>query len=77
MIRQQQIAANAIEKNSSLAVPPGTPAWITGDLIETTIRVWQPFYNEPVTIEVAVEMLIRVGQLFGTLCPKGHFSKET
>lgn len=57
-------------------VPPGTPEWITGHLIEATIRVWQPFYNEPVTTEVAVEMLIRVGQLFGTLCPRDAFPKE-
>ena len=57
--------------NNTLAVPPGTPSWITGPLIEATVRVWQPFYNEPITTEVAVEMLIRVGQLFGTLQPKG------
>lgn len=54
-----------------MTVPPGTPAWITANLIEATIRVWQPFYNEPITSEVAVEMLLRVGQLFGTLCPPG------
>ena len=63
--------------SANAVVPPGTPAWITGALIEATIRVWQPFYNEPVTTEVAVEMLIHVGQLFGTLCPKGSSSERT
>lgn len=65
--------------NTARSVPPGTPAWITGDLIEATIRVWQPFYNEPITTEVAVEMLIHVGQLCGALFPKVAFSrfKET
>lgn len=57
--------------DTALSVPPGTPNWITSDLIEATVRVWQPFYNEPITSEVAVEMLIRVGQLFGALSPKG------
>lgn len=52
-------------------VPPGTPTWITRPLIEATVRVWQPFYNEPITSEVAVDMLIHVGQLFGALSPKG------
>jgi hypothetical protein len=59
--------------NTAMSVPPGTPAWITGDLIEATIRVWQPYYNEPITSEVAVEMLIHVGQLLGALQPKGTF----
>ena len=65
--------------NTALSVPPGTPTWITGDLIEATVQVWQPYYNEPITSEVAVEMLIHVGQLFGALYPKVAFStsKET
>lgn len=65
--------------NSTPSVPPGTPAWITGDLISATVHVWQPYYNQTITPEVAVEILIRVGQLFGTLCPKVSFSnsKET
>ena len=73
------LTQHAAVSTASASVPPATPAWITGDLIETTIRVWQPFYNEPITTEVAVDMLIRVGKLFGTLCPKVAFSssKET
>lgn len=57
-----------------MTVPSGAPAWITSSLIGATIQVWQPYYNEPITNEVAVEMLLRVGQLFGTLCPPGSQS---
>lgn len=60
--------------NAARSVPPGTPTWITGDLLEATVRVWQPYYNEPITNDVAVDMLIRVGQLFGALSPKGVLS---
>ncbi len=49
------------------AVPPGTPAWITRDLIDKTISVWQRFYSARLTAADAVEMLISVGNLFGVL----------
>ncbi|MBC7819872.1 MAG: hypothetical protein IAG10_23560 [Planctomycetaceae bacterium] len=74
MVRLKSSAADSI---AAAKVPPGTPAWITGDLIEATIRVWQPHYSEPITHEVAVQMLIRVEQLFGALCPRDAISKET
>jgi hypothetical protein len=45
-------------------VPPGAPAWVTADLIAETIRVWQPGYNEPITADEALGILLRVGQLF-------------
>ena len=72
-----RLTSSTADSLAAAEVPPGTPAWITGSLIEATIRVWQPFYNEPITAEVAVEMLLRVGQLFSTLSPKGAFQKET
>lgn len=49
------------------AVPPGTPAWITRDLIDKTISVWQRFYSARLSAADAVEMLISVGNLFGVL----------
>lgn len=48
-------------------VPAGTPDWITAELIEQTIRVWQPYYAEVVTSEVAVTMIQTVGRLYQAL----------
>lgn len=49
------------------AVPPGTPPWITRELIDKTISVWQRFYSNRLTAADAVEMLISVSNLFGVL----------
>ena len=39
-------------------VPAGTPDWITAELIEQTIRVWQPYYPAMLTPEEAVTMIL-------------------
>ena len=38
-------------------VPAGVPDWITAELIERTIVVWQPYYDEVLTPEVAATMI--------------------
>ncbi len=48
-------------------VPAGTPDWITPELIERTICVWQPFYAAILTPEEAVTMILNVGRLFDVL----------
>jgi hypothetical protein len=48
-------------------VPPGSPSWVTSDLIADTIRVWQPYYRTPLTSADALEMIMNVGQLFEVL----------
>jgi hypothetical protein len=48
-------------------VPAGAPDWITQELIEATIRVWQPYYAELLTPEEAVTMIQNVGRLFSAL----------
>jgi hypothetical protein len=48
-------------------VPTGTPDWITVELIEQTIRVWQPYYEAILTPEEAVTMILNVGRLYGVL----------
>ena len=48
-------------------VPAGTPDWITAELIEQTIRVWQPYYEATITPEEAVTMVLDVGRLFEAL----------
>jgi len=45
-------------------VSAGTPAWITAELIEQTIRVWQPYYQAVLTPEEAVTMILNVGRLY-------------
>jgi len=45
-------------------VPAGTPDWITPELVEATIRVWQPYYRAILTPEEAVTMILNVGRLY-------------
>jgi hypothetical protein len=52
------------------ALPPGTPQWITMDLVRETIRVWQPYYSAPISLDDAVTILSRIGQLFSVLSEK-------
>ena len=56
-----------IREDATSIVPAGTPDWITAELIEQTIRVWQPYYAEVVTSEVAVTMIQTVGRLYQAL----------
>ena len=48
-------------------VPAGSPDWITAELIEQTIRVWQPYYEAVLTPEEAVTMILNVGRLYQAL----------
>lgn len=48
-------------------VPAGTPDWITAELIEKTIRVWQPYYADLLSPEDAVTMVLTVGRLYQAL----------
>jgi hypothetical protein len=46
-----------------VTVPPGAPPWISGELIEETLRVWQPYYAELLTVDDAVAIIQAVKQL--------------
>ena len=48
-------------------LPAGTPDWITAELIEQTIRTWQPYYATLLTPEEAVTMIQTVGRLYQAL----------
>jgi hypothetical protein len=48
-------------------VPAGAPDWITPELVEATIRVWQPYYEALLTPEDAVTMILNVGRLYQVL----------
>jgi hypothetical protein len=43
------------------------PAWITPELIDHTIRTWQPYYATRLTPEDAVTMILNVGRLLDVL----------
>jgi hypothetical protein len=55
-----------------LSVPSGAPSWVTLELIEDTIRVWQPYYEQPLTVEDALSILMNFGQLTDVLSEGGH-----
>jgi hypothetical protein len=52
---------------AAVAVPPGTPRWISAELIAETIRTWQPYYQEPLTPEDAIAMIRNIGRLVDVL----------
>ena len=45
----------------------GLPAWISSELIEDTIRVWQPYYEQPLTVDDAIQILLCVDRLVDVL----------
>lgn len=53
--------------NDTVVVPPGTPEWVTVELIRLTLKVWQKYYKEPLSTQDAVTILLNAGQLFGIL----------
>ena len=46
---------------------PGLPQWVTDDWIDETIRVWQPYYKDPLTINDAVEIILSWDRLLKVL----------
>lgn len=65
--RNQQRDCEAREDARSSIVPAGAPDWITAELIERTIAVWQPYYADVISPEEAVTIIIDVGRLFDAL----------
>ena len=43
--------------------PAGAPTWVTAELIEKTIRVWQRFYEAPLTVDDALGIILNVSGL--------------
>ena len=60
-------SSSAQRRKSSPSANSGVPTWITPELIELTLRVWQPYYSQPLTTADAVAMLLDVAQLFNIL----------
>jgi hypothetical protein len=49
------------------SLPRPLPGWITPELIVETRAAWQPYYEEDLTDEQAVALLIPVGVLYEIL----------
>lgn len=61
------MATSAQKLPSEATLPAGAPDWVTAELIEHTIRVWQPRYPEPLTRDDALAIILNVGRLFEVL----------
>lgn len=48
-------------------LPSGTPSWITHELVELTLKVWQPYYAEPLFVDDALTILRNAGTLMDVL----------
>lgn len=55
------------DEAASVVDPAGLPAWITPELIEETVKVWQPYYQSQLAAGDAVEILTSVGYLLSAL----------
>ena len=58
-------------KPLSLTLPAGAPQWVTIELIEHTIRVWQPFYRDQLIPEDALEIIMGIGRMVEVLSSGG------
>lgn len=67
MARRNQQRDCQIREDATSIVPAGSPDWITPELVEATIRTWQPYYEAILTPEDAVTMIMGVGRLFEVL----------
>ncbi len=43
------------------------PAWVTEELIRATLKVWQPFYDNSLTRDDAIGIILSAGRLLGAL----------
>ncbi len=48
-------------------VPAGSPSWVTEELVEQTLKTWQPYYSHQLIESDALEMIMGVDQLFGVV----------
>lgn len=53
-------------------VPAGAPHWVTPELIEHTLRVWQPFYEDQLIPKDALEIIMSVDRVVELLSSGGR-----
>jgi hypothetical protein len=67
MRRKSDRTPNPVQQPVPPSVPSGAPSWVTLELIEDTIRVWQPRYGQPLTAEDALSILMNFAALADVL----------
>jgi len=61
----------ADSETTAVVIPNGAPPWITEQLIEKTLEVWQPYYSYRLTSEDALVIIKNVGRLFDSMSRGG------
>lgn len=56
---------NQKAKTQPSPLPQGLPPWITAELIQETIEVWQPYYEKTLTPKDAAAIIRNVAILLG------------
>lgn len=67
LVRQEQPDTAREPDGDGRAMPAGTPAWITPELVRLTQRVWNPRYQRAISHDEAITILLSVGRLFDFL----------
>jgi len=48
-------------------LPAGTPTWISAELVEMTLKTWQPYYRKLLTIDDAIGIIRDTSLIFQIL----------
>ena len=65
---REALASSASGTEAGAGASPGGPGeWITPELIQITLKVWQPRYKAQLSEDDARTILLSVGRLFDTL----------
>lgn len=70
--RRLQLDASTARETEKHSVPSGAPSWVTRELIEKTISVWQPYYADRLTDDEALAMILNVARLFDSFSEGGQ-----
>jgi hypothetical protein len=65
--RRPQLGVRPQPASEHFSVPVGAPSWVTPELIEHTLRVWQPYYADRLTAEDALAMILDAAGLLNSL----------
>lgn len=67
MSRRRSPTSDASASRLVFQPPAGAPPWVTPELIEKTIKVWQRFYEAPLTTDDALGIILNVSGLVEVL----------
>ena len=62
-----QAAAHSGPQPTARSRADSIPAWVTDEMIQRTLTLWQPYYKFTLTTDDAVCILLRVGMLIDVL----------